>query len=166
MKLYILKLFYNIFGNYNDFTQFNYNKYQIDYFENEDISKMKEENDFNLSMNNNQKKYGFDYLFTTLNQNEIEEYIYIEKNLNDLCLNDSNGMSSNNLTSIINNSNNLDNFVCGLINIYLSNFQNRNYFNSDEFNTISNWMIDNLNNNSFNKINNIAKNILLLFIDK
>ena len=166
LKLYILKLFYNIFGNYNDFTQFNYNKYQIDYFDNEDILKLKEKNEFNLSINKNQKKYGFDYLFITLNQNDIEEYINIEKNLNDLSLNDSNRIDSNNLISIINNSKNLDNFICALINIYLSNYQNSNFFNSEDFKAISNWIIDNLNSNNFNKINDTAKNILFLLIDK
>ena len=158
IKLYILKLFYNILGNYKEFIQFGYSTYQINYFENNDIQNLKDkETD---SFNNNKKIYGFDYLFITLKQNEFEEYITIEKQLIDLSTN------NNNLVSTINNINNLDSFICAIINLLLSNYHNQNYFSSDEYKIISRWLIDNLNNNSFYKINNLAKNILLLFIDK
>ena len=162
LKLYILKLFYNIIGNYNDFIKFNYDKYQIKYFENEDIIKIKGE-DENLSLNNKQKKYGFDYLLITLNANEIEEYIIIEKNLNNLCINENN---DNNLVSIVNSSCNLDNFICAIINIFLSNYQDKMYFNSKEYLAISDYLINNLNNNIFNRINDLSKTILLSFIDQ
>ena len=160
VKLYILKLFYNILGSYKEFIQFGYGNYQINYFQNEDIKKINEQDIGNL--NKNQKMYGFDYLFITLQPNEFDEYINIEKNLIDLFENNYN----NNLVSIINNAINLDNFICAIINLFLSNYHNQNYFNSDEYKIISKWLIDNLNNNSFYKINNLTKNILLLFIDK
>ena len=158
MKLYILKLFYNILGNYKEFIQFNFTNYQINYFQNEDIQNLKdEENNFA----HNKIMYGFDNLFITLESKEFEEYINIEKNLIDLSSN-----NDNNLVSIINNTNNLDSFICAIINLFLSNYHNQNYFNSDEYKIISVCLIDNLNNNDFDKINNLAKNVLLLFIDK
>ena len=157
IKLYVLKLFFYCIGNYYDFSQFNYSNYQIDYFNNEDIENIK---DNNIIGKNN--LYGFDYLLISLKNNEFEEYIKIEQNLYNLILNDNN--NSDNLISMINNSKNLDIFLCAFINIFISNFRNKDYFYGKEYKNISNWISENMHNNKFTKFNNLIKKVLLLFV--
>ena len=165
LKLYVLKLFFRILGNYNEFSKFNINNYQIPYFENKDIKKIKEENkDYNFDINK-QDKYGFDYLFIKFSTNEFNEFINIENNLIELGKNGLNEIISNSLISLVNNCFNLDSFICALINVFLSHFQNTDFFKTNEYKNIDNWMYDSLNNNKFSKINNYSKNLLLLFID-
>ena len=165
LKLYVLKLFFRIFGNYNDFIKFNYNNYQIDYFSNKDIKTLKDDTSDLFLQLNKTEKYGFDYLFIKFNDIEFNEFMNIENNLYELGKNELDEMKKNSLISLINNCYNLDNFICAFINIFLSKFQYKDYFQSDEYKNINNWMYDCLNNNKFYKMNNILKELLLLFID-
>jgi len=65
---------------------------------------------------------------------------------------------------MINNNKNLDIFFCAFINIFISNFKNKDYFNGKEFKIISNRISENIHNNKFSKFNNLIKKILLLFV--
>ena len=159
LELYVLKLFYINLGNYKEFSQFNYERYQIDYLHNKDIEKIKDdENDYFV---NKKYLYGFDNLFLPINENFFQEFVNIEQYLESLTTNNSNDSAK--LISLLNNSNNLDAFCCSIINIYLSNYQSKNYINSNEYKNINKCLTDNLNN--FNKINNLGKNLLSIFID-
>ena len=160
LKLYILKLFFNIFGNYKEFSQFNYTNYQVDYFQNNDILKIKNEENINI-----RNKYGFDYLFIPSTKEELSLYINMEQNLVNLGEKISEN-NSNNLNNILKNNNNFDIFYCCIVNIFLSNYHINNYFNKDEYKNICQWINDNLIlNKDFNKISDIEKNILSLFVD-
>ena len=77
LKLYVLKLFFRIFGNYNDFIKFNYNNYQIDYFSNKDIKTLKDETSDLILELNKKEKYGFDYLFLKFDDKEFNEFMNI-----------------------------------------------------------------------------------------
>ena len=159
LELYVLKLFYYNIGNYKEFSQFNYERYQIDYLQNKDIEKIKDdENDYFI---NKKHLYGFDDLFLPSNENYFQEFINIEQYFENLTTN--NEYDSTKLINLLNNSNNLDNFCCSIINVYLSNYQSKNYINSNEYKNINKCLTENMNN--FNKINNLGKNLLSIFID-
>ena len=160
LELYVLKLFYYNLGNYKEFSQFNYERYQIDYLNNKDIKKIKDdENDYFAT-----KKflYGFDNLFLPINEKYYEEFTNFEKFFENLTKNDSND-DANKLINLVNNCNNLDAFCCSVINVYLSNYQSKHYINSNEYKNINKCLTENMNN--FNKINNFGKNLLSIFID-
>jgi hypothetical protein len=133
LELYVLKLFYYNLGNYKEFSQFNYERYQIDYLNNKDIEKIKDdENDYFVT-----KKflYGFDSLFLPANENSFQEFINIEQFFEGLIANNSNDSAT--LINLLNNSNNLDAFCCSIINLYLSNYQSKNYAKSNEYKNIN-----------------------------
>jgi hypothetical protein len=74
--MYILKLFFDHIGNFDDFKHLESRKYQIDeLLEDKDFIKINENNVLNLSSN----YYGFDYMFFPIKQNKQIE----EKNSND-----------------------------------------------------------------------------------
>ena len=159
LELYVLKLFYHNLGNYKEFSQFNYERYQIDYLNNKDIEKIKDdENDYFVT-----KKflYGFDDLFLPINEKYFEEFINFEQFFENLTKNDTNDV--NKLINLVNNCNNLDAFCCSVINVYLSNYQSKNYLNSNEYKAINKCLTENMSN--FNKINKFGKNLLSIFID-
>ena len=160
IKLYILKLFFYLIGNFKEFSQFNYNNYQISYFSDKDIEDLINKNNNNI--NNKKNLYGFDYLLISHKKDEFEEYKNIEDNFYNLIINNN---DSNTLITIINKSKNLDIFICVIINIFISNYQNKEYFKSKEFEIISKWIIDNINNKQFYKFNDLIAKILLLFAD-
>ena len=75
-KMYILKLFFDHIGNFNDFKRLENGRYQIDdLFEDQDFRNINENNILNFSSN----YYGFDYMFFPIKQNKQIE----EKNSND-----------------------------------------------------------------------------------
>ena len=161
IKLYIMKLIYNVKGNYPEFNDFNISKYQMDYYNDKEIILIKEQKE-----KSEIKFYGFDYLFLPLKQNEFKEFVSIEKIFFNLGLNNENNENEENIISSINNIANLDILLCSIINNFISNFHYNRYFQSNEYKNISAFLYNNIVNNKFNKINNIAKDILLLFIDK
>ena len=162
LKLYILKIFFYIFDSYKVFYQFNYESFQIDYFKNEDIENIINKNNGNKDIYNKKNLYGFDYLFLPL---KIEEYKNIENCLLNISLNCHNVNASNDLISYINNGIDLDSFFCVIINLLLSNYHNKFFFESNEYQNIVNWLMNNINDNKLNKINNLIKDILLIFVD-
>ena len=162
LKLYVLKLFFYNLGNYEDFSQFKYTNYQIDYLEDNDIINIKEKNNDIIDNMKKEKIYGFDYLFLPL---KIEEYINIEKGLLYLYKNGNQDNISNDIIYNINYIVDMDSFLCAIINIFLSNYQKNAFFECKEFQNIDNWMMGSLNNDAFNKINYLAKDLLLIFVD-
>ena len=161
IKLYILKLFYNLIGNYPDFLNFNYGNYQIYYFQEEEIKFL---SNFGEMNNINKNIYGFDSLFLPSEQNEFNDLINLEKNMINSF--QDNIIENENLIHAINNINNLDIFLCSIINIFISNFKDNLYFNSNIYKNASSILLNNINNNKFIKIQNLIKDILLLFIDQ
>ena len=160
VKLYILKLFYNILGNYTDFIDFNYNLYQIYYFQEKDIKNLSEQDDIIDSRN---KIYGFDNLFLPVDQEEFNGYISIEKRIINICRNENKDI--NELITMINLSGNLDTILCILINTFISNFKDKYYFDSSTYKNLCGFLYDNLTNNKFIRINNLLYDLLILFID-
>ena len=163
IKLYILKLFYNLLGNYPDFTDFNYVNYQIDYFKDKEINNLYNPDDININNNMNQI-YGFDYLFLPIEENGINELKSIEKNMINMCVN--NIKENDDLIMMINHCCTMDIFLCSIINILISNYKNKYYFESNTYKNISSFLYDNLTNDKLIRIKNILKDVLLLFIDK
>ena len=157
IKLYILKLFYNLIGNYPDFLNFNYGNYQIYYFQEEEIKFL---SNFGEMNNINKNIYGFDSLFLPSEQNEFNDLINIEKNMINSF--QDNIIENENLIHAINNINNLDIFLCSIINILISNFKDNLYFNSNIYKNASPFLLNNINNNKFIKIQNLIKETLLL----
>ena len=162
IKLYVLKLFYKILGDYYDFFNFNYTHYQINYFQEEDIKNLSEWNENNEINNNKIKIYGFDYLFLPIKDEEIQELISIEKRMINICQNNNN---DNDLITMVNHCSNMDIFLCSIINLFISNFKEKYYFDSNTYKNISSFLFDNLKNNKFIRINHLLKEILLFFID-
>ena len=163
IKLYILKLFYCLIGNYSDFLQFKYDKYQIYYFQDKDIKFLRASEELNEINNNINKVYGFDYLFIPVNKNEFDEYISIDTSLINISQN--NIKENNDLIVMINHCSNLDIFLCSIINIFMSNFKDRNYFDSNSYKNLNEFLFDSIYNNKIVRIKNIIKDILLLFIN-
>ena len=160
IKLYILKLFYNIFGNYPDFIDFNYNSYQIYYFQEKDIKNLSEQDDIIEQKN---KIYGFDNIFLPLDQNEFNGYISVEKRFISISRNEN--IDINELITMINLSNNLDIVLCAIINTFISNFKDKYYFDTSAYKNLCGFLYDNLTNNKFIRIKNLLYDILILFID-
>ena len=71
----------------------------------------------------------------------------------------------NELITMINLSENLDIVLCVIINIFLSNFKDKNYFDTNTYKNLSSFLYDNLTNNKFIRIKNLLSDVLLLFID-
>ena len=160
IRLYILKLFYNIFGNFPDFIDFNYNLYQIYYFQEKDIKNINNQDELIDTKN---KIFGFDFLFLPLRQDELQGYISIEKRMINLSRNENKDI--NELITMINLSENLDIVLCVIINIFLSNFKDKYYFDTNTYKNLSTFLYDNLTNNKFIRIKNLLSDVLLFFID-
>ena len=160
IKLYVLKLFYNLIGNYSNFMNFNFGNYQIYYFQETEIKSLSHLEEMN---NINNKIYGYDSLFIPLKQEEFKEFINIEKNMVNLCKNNIN--ENDVLINSINSVNNLDIFLCSIINTFISNFQDKYYFDTNAYKNVSSFLNNNINNNRFIPIQNLSKDVLLLFID-
>ena len=163
IKLYVLKLFYNLIGNYTNFIDFNFGNYQIYYFQEKEIKSLSNFEEINNMNNINNKICGFDSLFIPLKQEEFKEFINIEKNMVNLCQNLI--QENDDLINSINNINNLDILLCSIINTFISNFKDKYYFDTNAYKNISAFLFNNINNNRFIKIKYLSKDILLLFID-
>ena len=164
IKLYVLKLFYNLLGNYPEFIDFNYGNYQIYYFQEKEIKNLYNPDDLYNINNPMFNIYGFDDLFLPIKKNEFDEFISIEKNMVDICQNKI--KEKGDLIMMINHCCNIDIFLCSIINIFLSNYKSKYYFQSSVYKNISSFLYDNITNDKLIRIKNMCKDILLLFIDK
>ena len=143
-KIYVLKLFFDNIGNYNEYNTPKLEaNYQLSYINDEDIKQFFKEN----KLDSFSKLFGFDFMIIpnkVQNNNDNNDIGYFNKLLNELLLIKKNNVNNNvddkDLISMINDKNDLDSFYCAIVNIHFSFLFNEKYINSDECNLINNWI--------------------------
>ena len=147
LSYYSLKIYFDIEGNYFDLLR---SDKALVISENI-ISQIKKE----------KKQFGFDYLFLPMNQNDLDKYKDI---ISDIKNNLDNKL--NNDKGIIQDLNiKMDIFCCVLVNLFLSKFNDQDYFKKDEFDILLAWYKKKLKNNEFKILNQNSKNIIERFIN-
>ena len=72
--------------------------------------------------------------------NLYDEYISIDTSLINISQN--NIKENNDLIVMINHCSNLDIFLCSIINKFMSNFKDRNYFDSNSYKNLNEFLFD------------------------
>jgi hypothetical protein len=171
LKIYVLKLIYDNKENFFDFRNFNFEEAQINFITDEDIDKYLNKEKWNLYLNNN-KKFGFDYIFTPIK--EKEELAPIMRGLLEIKKNNNNEYDDSDLINCINKNNDIDLLFCGLSNIYFSFYYFTNYYTLEnsifikEKENINNWILKIIENKEIKLLeeNEILTEILLLFVNQ
>ena len=148
IKIYILKLFNSLMDSFEEFKNFNFEKYGIQFHKeyslwNEKLKKKVEDNIIN-------------YCFMTID-NEKDKNNFIEQQ---------NNLRTNEEEKIIENikNNGIDPFICIAINKYISNLGYKEIKNKEEFNSF--YKLSNKILNGTEQFNDNLKKLLFLFIDE
>jgi len=153
LSYFIIKLYYDIEGNFRDFISAsqNYIKCSFDF-------------DKEINENNKQKYYGFDYLLLPLKKENAKKYNEIIKIiLNNLKSPESFKNDIGILSDI--NKNDTDIFYCVITNIFLSHLSDKYYFESNNYTILKNWFEDRLKHNKYENLNEYSKLIINKFIN-
>ena len=155
LKLYIMKLIYQKCGNSFDFFNKDFSIYNIDI---DDIK--------NKLYNEKYKDYRFDFMILPI-QKAKEDIKFLNKIFLDLN-NIKNGQKKidEDINELINKCQ-IDELFCILVNLHFSFFIDSNYFYSKEYNNFSQWLEEQIKNDSISilKNNNFTKNIFIFFIE-
>ena len=153
LSYFIMKLYYDIEGNFTDFIFVSNNFIKFVF----DLGNV-------INKNKEQKYYGFDYLFLPLKKENAKKYNEIIKIiLNNLKSPESFKNDLGILSDI--SKNDTDIFYCVITNIFLSHLSDQFYFENNNYTILKKWFDYRLKQNKFENLNDYSKLIINKFIN-